>query len=73
LKDNVYSIFKEPKEKSENNDLVIKAKLSVREKEIELLRQKDSMNTDAISALSDQLSTILQEIELLKRERSHPA
>jgi hypothetical protein len=60
----------ELKEKSENNDLLIKAKLSVKEREIELLRQRDSMNTDAISALSDRLSIVMQEIELLKRGRS---
>jgi hypothetical protein len=33
------------------------------------LRQKDSMNADAISTLSDQLSKVMQEIEILKRQR----
>ncbi|MDW0170701.1 MAG: site-specific integrase [Nitrososphaeraceae archaeon] len=33
------------------------------------LRQKDSMNTDAISTLSDRLSKVMQEIEILKRQR----
>jgi hypothetical protein len=57
-------------EKSENNELVIRAKLSVKEKELELLRQKDSINADAISVLSDRLTTIMQEVEMLKRVRS---
>jgi hypothetical protein len=57
------------KEKSENNDILIRAKLSSREKEIELLHQKDSMNMDAISALSDRLTKITQEMELLKKGR----
>ena len=43
----------ELKEKSENSDLLIRTKLSAKEKEIELLRQKDSLNTDAISTLAD--------------------
>ena len=43
----------ELKEKSENSDLLIKAKLSAKEKEIEVLLQKDLLNTDAISTLSD--------------------
>jgi integrase len=34
------------------------------------LRQKDSMNTDAISTLSDQLSKVMQEIEILKKNGS---
>lgn len=45
----------------------IEAKLSEKEKEIQLLRQRDSINTDAIAGLSDQLAKVMQEIELLKR------
>ena len=56
-------------EKSENNDFLIRAKLSFKENEIEDLRQKDSMNRDAIATLSDQLSKVIQEIDLLKKER----
>ncbi|MGH9974702.1 MAG: tyrosine-type recombinase/integrase [Nitrososphaeraceae archaeon] len=44
----------------------IESKLSEKENEIKLLRQKDAINTDAISALSDQLSHVMKEIELLK-------
>lgn len=47
----------------------IEAKLSEKEKEIQLLRQRDSMNTDAIATLSDQLSKVMQEIEMLKKQR----
>jgi hypothetical protein len=50
----------------------IEAKLSEKEQEIQLLRQRDSMNTEAISNLSDQLLTIttrLQELE--KRQQQN--
>jgi integrase len=46
----------------------IESKLSEKEKEIQLLRQRDSVNTDAISTLSDQLSKVMQEIEVLKKQ-----
>lgn len=36
----------------------IESKLSEKELEIQMLRQKDTINTDAISALSDQLSQV---------------
>jgi integrase len=48
----------------------IEAKLSEKEQEIQLLRQRDAMNTDAISALSDQLSHVMKEIELLKEVKT---
>ena len=48
----------------------IESKLSEKEREIQLLRQRDSMNTDAITGLSDKLSTVMQEIEILKRQRT---
>jgi peptidoglycan hydrolase CwlO-like protein len=47
----------------------IEAKLSEKEKEIQLLRQRDSMNTDAIAQLSDQMMKMMQEIEVLKKQR----
>jgi hypothetical protein len=59
----------ELKEKDRDNNLLIKAKLSEKEEEIKELYQKDSINTDAISTLSDQLSEIVQEIEILKKRR----
>ena len=48
---------------------IIKGKLSEKEKEIQLLRQRDSMNTDAIASLSDKMTKMMQEIEQLKRTR----
>ena len=44
----------------------IEAKLSEREKEIQLLRQRDSVNTDAIQNLSDQLIRVMAEVQELK-------
>jgi hypothetical protein len=52
-----------------NNDLLIKAKLSEKEKQMELLRQRDSMNIDAIATLSDQLTKVMQQIEILKMQQ----
>ena len=37
-----------------------------KEKEIQLLRQHNLMNTDAITNLSDQLTKVMQEIKILK-------
>jgi hypothetical protein len=34
----------------------------------QFLRQRDSMNADAITTLSDRLERVLQEVEVLKRE-----
>lgn len=46
----------------------IEAKLSEKEQEIKLLRQRDAMNTDAISTLSDRLEQVFKEIEVLKQK-----
>ena|ERR671914_291664 len=56
-------------EKNKEENYIIKGKLSEKEKEIQLLTQRDSINTDAISALSDQLSKVMQEIEILKNRK----
>jgi hypothetical protein len=40
-----------------------------RSHEISILLQKDSMNTDAISALSDKLQVAMAEIEKLKNRK----
>jgi integrase len=47
----------------------IEAKLSEKEKEIQLLRQRNSMNTDAIASLSDKMTKMMQEIEQLKETK----
>jgi hypothetical protein len=59
----------ELKEKSKEENYIIKGRFSEKEKEIQLLRQRDSMNTDAISTLSDQLTKVMQEIEILKKQQ----
>ena len=56
-------------EKSREENYVIKGKLSEKEQEIKLLSQRDSMNADAIANLSDQLAKVMQEIEILKKEK----
>jgi integrase len=46
----------------------IESKLTEKEQEINLLRQRDTMNADAISTLSDRLEQIFKEIEVLKQK-----
>jgi len=48
----------------------IESKLSEKEKEIQLLRQRDSVNTDAISNLSDQVMKLMYEVNKLKKYKS---
>jgi hypothetical protein len=45
----------------------IDAKLSEKEKEIQLLRQRDSVNTDAIANLSDQVMKLMTEVNEMKQ------
>ena len=45
----------------------IESKLSEKEKEIQLLRQRDSVNTDAIANLSDQVMKLMVEVQQLKK------
>jgi hypothetical protein len=48
----------------------IEAKLTEKEREIEMLRQRDSTNTDAIASLSDKMQELMvkvQELEKLRR------
>jgi hypothetical protein len=47
----------------------IEAKLSEKEKEIQLLRQGDSVNTDAIANLSDQLMKLMAEVQEVKKQQ----
>lgn len=61
--------FSELRNKSNEENYIIKGKLSEREAEIQLLRQRDSINTEAISNLSDQLTRVMEEIQLLKNQR----
>jgi integrase len=48
----------------------IEAKLSEKEKEIHLLRQRDSVNTDAIANLSDQVMKLMAEVQQLKKQQT---
>ncbi len=47
----------------------IESSLQEKDKEIQLLRQHESFNADAISTLSDQLSKLMAEFQELKGER----
>ena len=57
-------------ERSMIEEYIIKGKLSDKEQEIQLLRQRDLVNTDAIASLSDQLNKVMQDIENMKRTRT---
>jgi integrase len=56
-------------DKSRNENYVITGRLLEKEQQIESLRQRDLINTDAIASLSDQLAKIIQEIELIKKQK----
>ena len=57
----------ELKNKNKEEKYIIDGKLLERENEIQLLRRRDSMNTDAIANLSDKLARVMQEVEALKK------
>lgn len=48
----------------------VQGRLYEKEKEIDLLRHRDTVNADAISALSDKLAEVVKEIEILKEQQS---
>ena len=60
----------EIEQRAKEDSHVILEKLYEREREVSLLRQRDDMNTDAISALSDKLAHVVKEIEVLKQQRT---
>ena len=62
----------EIEQRAKEDSHAILEKLYEREREINLLRQRDDMNTDAISALSDKLAHVVKEIELLKQTSHLP-
>jgi hypothetical protein len=53
----------------ETRNNTIEAALKEKEQEIQLLRQRDTLNTDAILTLSDRLEQIAKEIEVLKQKK----
>ena len=46
----------------------VEAKLSEKEKEIQLLREHQKIRDDALASLSDQVTIIMQEMEILKKK-----
>jgi hypothetical protein len=60
-------------EKSKEENYIIKGKLSDKEKEIQVLRQRDSMNSEAIANLSDQLVSIASKLEELEKKQQSMA
>jgi integrase len=47
----------------------IEAKLTEKEREIEMLRQRDSTNTDAIASLSDKMQELMMKVQELEKLR----
>lgn len=47
----------------------IQGRLYEKEQEIRRLRELEAVNTDAISALSDRLAQVVNEVETLKKNR----
>ena len=45
----------------------IESKLLEKDKEIQLLKQHESYNADAIATLSDQVTKLIEEVEKLKK------
>jgi hypothetical protein len=56
-------------EKSKEENYIIKGKLSEKEKEIQLLNQRDYMNSDAVTTLSDQVMKLMVEVQELKKQQ----
>ena len=56
-------------EKSKEENYIIKAKLSEKEKEIEELRHNDKVKEDALATLSDQVMKLMVEVQELKKQK----
>jgi len=56
-------------ELSKNSVTNIESQLYEKEKAITMLTERDSINEDAIASLSDQLSKLIEEIEILKKQQ----
>lgn len=59
--------LRELTDKSRSENYIIKGRLLEKEQQIELLHQRDLVNTDAIASLSDQLTKVMQDVENMKR------
>ncbi|MGA9845002.1 MAG: hypothetical protein WBQ25_22080 [Nitrososphaeraceae archaeon] len=63
------SQIKKIEEETRNNETNIKSQLYEKEQTISTLSEGNSLNIDAIAALSDQLMKLTKEIEMLKRDK----
>jgi hypothetical protein len=48
----------------------IESKLSEKEKEIQLLKKHQEIRDDALTSLSDQVTKLMQEMEIMKKQRT---
>lgn len=60
----------ELKEKSRDNEYIIKAKLQEKDKQIVKLKKNDKFKEDALTHLSDQLMVLTERIQELERKQS---
>jgi hypothetical protein len=56
------------KEKSKDNEYIVKSKLQEKDEQIQLLIQRDAHNTDAISSMSDMLLEMRKKLEALEKK-----
>lgn len=60
----------ELKEKSQDNEYIIKAKLHEKDEEIKELKKNDKVKEDALAHLSDQLLFLTERIQEIERKQS---
>ncbi len=60
----------ELREKSEHESYIIKGKLADKEKEIQLLTQRDQMKDEALTQLSDKLEEVVEKVQRLEGRRT---
>jgi len=59
--------MRELADKDKENEYVIKSKLADREHDIRVLREQETINTETISNLSDQILEIKKDMKLMSR------
>ena len=67
---NLENQISELKEKSEDNEYIIKSKLNEKDLQIQELEKNDKVKEDALSHLSDQLVMLSERIQELERKHS---
>ncbi len=60
-------------EENKVNNSAVQDKLEQKDIELNQIKQQEIINKDAIAMLSDQLSTIMQEFEMLKGNTINPS